>query len=109
MARFSAVHQCEDTPAEVLAPVPGIPRRTGCEFSAHFISQFGKAGAMRWRGIRPTVRGVAMNPIDHPHGGGEGRTGTQRDPVSPWGKLTKGYRTRNYKRTNSMIVQRRRK
>src|SRR6266404_4338113 len=69
----------------------------------------GKAGAMRWRGIRPTVRGVAMNPIDHPHGGGEGRTGTKRDPVSPWGKLTKGYRTRNNKRTNSMIVQRRRK
>ena len=73
------------------------------------LRQFGKAGAMRWRGIRPTVRGVAMNPIDHPHGGGEGRTGTKRDPVSPWGKLTKGYRTRNNKRTNSMIVQRRRK
>jgi large subunit ribosomal protein L2 len=72
------------------------------------LRQFGKAGAMRWRGIRPTVRGVAMNPIDHPHGG-EGRTGTKRDPVSPWGKLTKGYRTRNNKRTNSMIVQRRRK
>ena len=71
------------------------------------LRQFGKAGAMRWRGIRPTVRGVAMNPIDHPHGGGEGRTGTKRDPVSPWGKLTKGYRTRKNKRTDSMIVQRR--
>jgi large subunit ribosomal protein L2 len=71
------------------------------------LRQFGKAGAMRWRGIRPTVRGVAMNPIDHPHGGGEGRTGTKRDPVSPWGKLTKGYRTRKNKRTTSMIVQRR--
>lgn len=71
------------------------------------LRQIGKAGAMRWRGIRPTVRGVAMNPIDHPHGGGEGRTGTKRDPVSPWGKLTKGYRTRKNKRTDSMIVQRR--
>jgi large subunit ribosomal protein L2 len=71
------------------------------------LRQFGKAGAMRWRGIRPTVRGVAMNPIDHPHGGGEGRTGTKRDPVSPWGTLTKGYRTRKNKRTESLIVQRR--
>jgi len=71
------------------------------------LRQFGKAGAMRWRGVRPTVRGVAMNPIDHPHGGGEGRTGTKRDPVSPWGTLTKGYRTRKNKRTESLIVQRR--
>jgi len=71
------------------------------------LRQIGKAGAMRWRGVRPTVRGVAMNPIDHPHGGGEGRTGTKRDPVSPWGQLAKGYRTRNNKRTDSMIVQRR--
>ena len=71
------------------------------------LRQFGKAGAMRWRGVRPTVRGVAMNPIDHPHGGGEGRTGTKRDPVSPWGTLTKGYRTRKNKRTETLIVQRR--
>jgi large subunit ribosomal protein L2 len=71
------------------------------------LRQFGKAGAIRWRGIRPTVRGVAMNPIDHPHGGGEGRTGTGRHPVSPWGQLTKSYRTRKNKRTDSMIVQRR--
>jgi large subunit ribosomal protein L2 len=71
------------------------------------LRQFGKAGAMRWRGVRPTVRGVAMNPIDHPHGGGEGRTGTKRDPVSPWGTLAKGYRTRKNKRTDAMIVQRR--
>ncbi len=71
------------------------------------LRQIGKAGAMRWRGVRPTVRGVAMNPIDHPHGGGEGRTGTKRDPVSPWGQLAKGYRTRNNKRTDTMIVQRR--
>jgi large subunit ribosomal protein L2 len=71
------------------------------------LRQIGKAGAMRWRGVRPTVRGVAMNPIDHPHGGGEGRTGTKRDPVSPWGQLSKGYRTRNNKRTDTMIVQRR--
>jgi len=71
------------------------------------LRQLGKAGARRWRGIRPTVRGVAMNPVDHPHGGGEGRTGTKRDPVSPWGTLAKGYRTRSNKRTDSMIVQRR--
>jgi large subunit ribosomal protein L2 len=71
------------------------------------LRQFGKAGAMRWRGVRPTVRGVAMNPVDHPHGGGEGRTGTKRDPVSPWGTLSKGYRTRKNKRTDTMIVQRR--
>jgi len=71
------------------------------------LRQIGKAGAMRWRGVRPTVRGVAMNPVDHPHGGGEGRTGTKRDPVSPWGTLTKGYRTRKNKRTDTMIVQRR--
>jgi large subunit ribosomal protein L2 len=56
---------------------------------------------MRWRGIRPTVRGVAMNPVDHPHGGGEGRTGEGRVPVSPWGQPTKGYRTRNNKRTTT--------
>jgi large subunit ribosomal protein L2 len=73
------------------------------------LRKIGKAGASRWRGIRPTVRGVVMNPIDHPHGGGEGRTGEGRVPVSPWGQPTKGYRTRNNKRTNSMIVQRRHK
>jgi large subunit ribosomal protein L2 len=73
----------------------------------HSLRQIGKAGAMRWRGIRPTVRGVAMNPIDHPHGGGEGKTAAGRDPVSPWGTKTKGYRTRRNKRTTSMIVQRR--
>ena len=71
------------------------------------LRELGKAGAKRWRGIRPTVRGVAMNPVDHPHGGGEGRTGTGRAPVTPWGQLTKGYRTRNNKRTDSMIVSRR--
>jgi len=71
------------------------------------LRSIGKAGAKRWRGIRPTVRGVAMNPIDHPHGGGEGKTAAGRHPVSPWGTLTKGYRTRNNKRTNGMIVRRR--
>ncbi|CAG7603711.1 50S ribosomal protein L2 [Candidatus Vallotia tarda] len=75
----------------------------------HSLRQIGKAGANRWRGIRPTVRGVAMNPIDHPHGGGEGRTAAGRDPVSPWGKPTKGFRTRRNKRTRTMIVQRRHK
>ena len=71
------------------------------------LRELGKAGATRWRGIRPTVRGKVMNPVDHPHGGGEGRTGTGRAPVTPWGQLTKGYRTRNSKRTDSMIIQRR--
>ena len=71
------------------------------------LRSIGKAGAQRWRGIRPTVRGVAMNPIDHPHGGGEGKTAAGQHPVSPWGTLTKGYRTRKDKRTNSMIVRRR--
>jgi large subunit ribosomal protein L2 len=75
----------------------------------HNLRQYGKAGARRWQGIRPTVRGVAMNPIDHPHGGGEGRTGEGRVAVSPWGTPTKGYRTRNNKRTQSMIVSRRKK
>ena len=75
----------------------------------HSLRQIGKAGAMRWRGIRPTVRGVAMNPIDHPHGGGEGRTGEAREPVNPWGKPTKGYKTRRNKRTTAMIVSSRRK
>ena len=73
------------------------------------LRSIGKAGAKRWRGIRPTVRGVAMNPIDHPHGGGEGRTGEGRHAVDPWGNLTKGYRTRNNKRTQVMIVSRRKK
>ena len=75
----------------------------------HNLRQFGKAGAIRWRGIRPTVRGVAMNPIDHPHGGGEGRTGEARVPVSPWGTPTKGFKTRRNKRTTSMIVTSRHK
>jgi large subunit ribosomal protein L2 len=73
------------------------------------LRSLGKAGAKRWRGIRPTVRGVAMNPIDHPHGGGEGKTAAGRDPCSPWGTPTKGYRTRKNKRTSNMIVQRRKK
>ncbi len=75
----------------------------------HSLRSIGKAGAMRWRGVRPTVRGVVMNPVDHPHGGGEGKTGEGRVPVSPWGTPAKGYRTRSNKRTNNMIVQRRHK
>jgi large subunit ribosomal protein L2 len=75
--------------------------------SEHSLRQLGKAGAKRWRGIRPTVRGVAMNPVDHPHGGGEGRTSGGRHPVSPWGTPTKGYKTRVNKRTDAMIVHRR--
>ena len=73
----------------------------------HNLRKFGKAGAKRWRGIRPTVRGVAMNPVDHPHGGGEGKTSGGRHPVTPWGIKTKGYKTRRNKRTASMIVRRR--
>ena len=75
--------------------------------SEHSLRSLGKAGAARWRGIRPTVRGVAMNPVDHPHGGGEGRTSGGRHPVSPWGTPTKGAKTRTNKRTNNMIVRRR--
>ncbi|SMF44663.1 LSU ribosomal protein L2P [Alteromonadaceae bacterium Bs31] len=75
--------------------------------SEHNLRSLGKAGATRWRGVRPTVRGVAMNPVDHPHGGGEGRTSGGRHPVSPWGTPTKGYKTRSNKRTDNMIVRRR--
>ncbi|MCI5851478.1 MAG: 50S ribosomal protein L2 [Sutterellaceae bacterium] len=94
----------------------GEVRRIGIECRAtigivsnddHNLEELGKAGARRWRGVRPTVRGVVMNPVDHPHGGGEGKTGTGRPPMSPWGQLTRGYRTRNNKRTDNMIVQRR--
>lgn len=74
----------------------------------HSLRSLGKAGATRWRGVRPTVRGVAMNPVDHPHGGGEGRTSGGRHPVSPWGVPTKGHKTRKNKRTDNLIVRRRR-
>jgi large subunit ribosomal protein L2 len=73
----------------------------------HSLRTLGKAGATRWRGKRPTVRGVAMNPVDHPHGGGEGKTSGGRHPVSPWGQPTKGHKTRRNKRTRRMIVRRR--
>ncbi len=73
----------------------------------HQLRSIGKAGAMRWRGVRPTVRGVVMNPVDHPHGGGEGRTAAGMNPVSPWGQKTKGYRTRSNKRTDNMRISRR--
>lgn len=77
--------------------------------SEHVLRSLGKAGANRWRGKRPTVRGVAMNPVDHPHGGGEGRTSGGRHPVTPWGIPTKGYKTRSNKRTDQFIVRRRKK
>ena len=73
----------------------------------HSLRKLGKAGATRWRGVRPTVRGVVMNPVDHPHGGGEGRTSGGRHPVSPWGVPTKGHKTRQNKRTDGMILRRR--
>jgi len=77
--------------------------------ASHANISLGKAGRRRWLGVRPTVRGVAMNPIDHPHGGGEGKTSGGRHPVTPWGKPTKGYRTRGNKRTDGMRVRRRTK
>ena len=77
--------------------------------SEHNLRKLGKAGASRWRGVRPTVRGVAMNPVDHPHGGGEGRTSGRLHPVSPWGTPTKGAKTRKNKRTDNMIVRRRKR
>jgi large subunit ribosomal protein L2 len=75
----------------------------------HALRQEGKAGRNRWKGQRPTVRGVAMNPVDHPHGGGEGRTSGGRHPVTPWGVPTKGKKTRHNKRTSCMIVRSRKK
>ncbi|WP_111639793.1 50S ribosomal protein L2 [Marinomonas shanghaiensis] len=77
--------------------------------SEHSLRVLGKAGATRWRGVRPTVRGAAMNPVDHPHGGGEGRSKGGRHPVTPWGVPTKGYKTRSNKRTDKLIVRRRTK
>ena len=77
--------------------------------SEHNLIKLGKAGAKRWRGVRPTVRGVAMNPVDHPHGGGEGRTSGGRHPCTPWGVPTKGYKTRKNKRTDKLIVRHRNK
>jgi large subunit ribosomal protein L2 len=75
----------------------------------HSLRKLGKAGATRWRGVRPTVRGVVMNPVDHPHGGGEGRTSGGRHPVTPWGQPTKGKKTRTNKKTNVFILKRRKK
>ena len=72
----------------------------------HLNRSLGKAGAKRWRGVRPTVRGVAMNPVDHPHGGGEGKTSGGRHPVSPWGVPTKGYRTRKGKKSSNRLIVR---
>lgn len=91
--------------------VPVACRATLGEVSngEHSLEKLGKAGASRWRGVRPTVRGVAMNPVDHPHGGGEGRTSGGRHPVTPWGMKTKGYKTRKNKRTDQYIVRRRNK
>jgi large subunit ribosomal protein L2 len=75
--------------------------------SEHSLRSLGKAGAQRWRGVRPTVRGVVMNPVDHPHGGGEGKTNSGRHPVTPWGKPTKGAKTRRKKSSDTLIISRR--
>ena len=77
--------------------------------SDHQNLKIGKAGRNRWLGKRPSVRGVAMNPVDHPHGGGEGKTSGGRSPVSPWGQSAKGLKTRNNKRTNKFIISRKKK
>jgi large subunit ribosomal protein L2 len=108
----------KDGPYAILRLRSGEMRKVAVECRAtigevsnneHNLISLGKAGAARWRGIRPTVRGVVMNPIDHPHGGGEGKTAAGRHPVSPWGQKTKGYKTRKNKRTSNMIMQRRKK
>ena len=75
--------------------------------SEHELIKIGKAGRNRWKGKRPQTRGVAMNPVDHPHGGGEGKTSGGRNPVTPWGMPTKGYRTRKPKASDKLIVKRR--
>jgi large subunit ribosomal protein L2 len=89
----------------VLADCRGVVGEVGN--SENNLKSLGKAGAKRWRGVRPTVRGIAMNPVDHPHGGGEGRTKGGRHPCTPWGVSTKGHKTRKNKRTDGLIVRRR--
>jgi len=117
-AGTSAVLAAKDEPYAQIRLRSGEIRRVRLECMAtigevgnadHSNIEVGKAGRSRWLGIRPTVRGVAMNPIDHPHGGGEGKTSGGRHPVSPWGTPTKGYRTRRNKRTQPMRVRRRAK
>ena len=90
-------------PQECMATVGSVSN------AEHSNEVTGKAGRNRWRGIRPTVRGCAMNPVDHPHGGGEGKTASAGHPVTPWGKGTKGTKTRNNKRTDRWIVRRQNK
>ncbi len=96
-------------PSGELRKVPSVCRATIGQVGKieHELENIGKAGKNRHRGIRPAVRGVVMNPVDHPHGGGEGRTSGGRHPVSPWGLPTRGYKTRKNKRTNKFIVKRR--
>jgi large subunit ribosomal protein L2 len=86
-------------PADCMATIGAISNPD------HQNQNFGKAGRSRWKGIRPTVRGVAMNPVDHPHGGGEGKTSGGRHPVTPWGKPTKGYKTRSRKKVNKLVIR----
>ena len=102
---YITLRLCSGEMRKVLAECRATVGETGN--GEHGLCKLGKAGAMRWRGVRPTVRGVAMNPVDHPHGGGEGRTSGGRHPVSPWGMPTKGFKTRNNKRTDNLIVRRR--
>ena len=90
-------------PADCMATVGAVSNPD------HMNQNLGKAGRNRWRGRKPHVRGVVMNPIDHPHGGGEGRTSGGRHPVTPWGKPTKGAKTRHNKKTDKFIIRRKKK
>jgi large subunit ribosomal protein L2 len=110
VARDSGKAQIKLTSGEIrLVPEDCFATIGAVSNADHFNENLGKAGRKRWMGVRPTVRGVVMNPIDHPHGGGEGRTSGGRHPVTPWGKGTKGTKTRKNKRTDRMIVQRKKK
>jgi large subunit ribosomal protein L2 len=110
VARDSGKAQIKLTSGEIrLVPEDCFATIGAVSNADHINENLGKAGRKRWMGIRPTVRGVVMNPIDHPHGGGEGRTSGGRHPVTPWGKGTKGTKTRKNKRTDNMIIQRKKK
>ncbi|MDE1901999.1 MAG: 50S ribosomal protein L2 [Alphaproteobacteria bacterium] len=107
VGRDSGVVQIKMSSGEVRIVPQDCMATVGAVSNAdHMNTQIGKAGRNRWKGVRPSVRGVVMNPVDHPHGGGEGKSSGGRHPVTPWGKGTKGTKTRNNKRTDRMIVRR---
>lgn len=107
VGRDSGVVQIKLSSGELRAVPQDCMATIGAVSNAdHMNTQMGKAGRNRWFGVRPSVRGVVMNPVDHPHGGGEGKSSGGRHPVTPWGKGTKGTKTRNNKRTDRMIIRR---